>query len=111
MGVGRRSRRWTQMGKRLSFKNFVGNPKPCTGRRLTAIARKDQSLNVPSFIEIVGQLDLAAQFYWALRHKVLRSYSQAEENACSFNGPQDDEFLEVGEINSKLTHYSWFPDA
>jgi len=50
-------------------------------------------------------LDLVAQFYWVLKHKVLRSYSQAEENACSFNGPQDDEFLVVGEIDSKLTHY------
>jgi hypothetical protein len=40
---------------------------------------------------VVGQFGLMALLLLALKHKVLRSYSQAEENACSFYGPQDDE--------------------
>jgi hypothetical protein len=35
---------------------------------------------------------IVVQFgFWEGKRKVLRSYSQAEENACSFYGPQDDE--------------------
>jgi hypothetical protein len=42
--------------------------------------------------------------YWVHKHKVLRFYAQAEENACSFTGLRMTN-LGVGEIEFKLTHY------
>jgi hypothetical protein len=44
------------------------------------------------------------QLHYGLKHKVLRPYSQAEENACSFTDLRMTN-LSRGEIDFKLTNY------